>query len=234
MASSKSEKDATGTLSPLEQLNKNAAECIYRDLKLNKSVSTIQSAHLCPSLEWEGKRASFEEETSAFWFDLVSLWHSMTSGGQATDSFSTLLAYLMRRFSSYTPKSFYTINPASIRPLGKTPKDSQQPNVDLATDITVWLGGIRDDLRYRAFFSCAKDESGSLVIGLGSTAVKTGDIICLLLGCSIPVILRTSVESNHTLISDDYEPCLFSKDTRNLEIEGAGIDSDNLDTFNIV
>jgi len=47
-------------------------------------------------------------------------------------------------------------------------------------------------------------------IGLGPKAIKTGDIFCLLLGCSVPVISRPENDGNYVLISDAYEASQFA------------------------
>lgn len=198
-----------------------------------KSIAIIQSVHLCPSLEWEG-RASTEEETNALWLDLISLWQSISLDDDSIETFSGQLASSVRRFSTQPPESFHTTYLDSVRRLESTTEDFQPPNVHLPTEVTSWLSGLRDDIRYRAF-SRGQDEDGQLMIILSSNAVKTGDMLCILLGCSVPLILRPGPENSYDLISDGYNPGFFSNGTDRLfDFEDLGIDLDDLGTFDLV
>lgn len=140
----------------------------------------------------------------------------------------------MRRFSTQPPESFHTTYLDSVRRLESTTEDFQPPNVHLPTEVTSWLSGLRDDIRYRAF-SRGQDEDGQLMIILSSNAVKTGDMLCILLGCSVPLILRPGPENSYDLISDGYNPGFFSNGTDRLfDFEDLGIDLDDLGTFDLV
>jgi hypothetical protein len=120
------------------------------------------------------------------------------------------------------------------------PNKLRQQEKNLPDDITRSLGEVRDVLHLRSLSSYIdEDYSRTIpVIGLCSTTVRTGDMLCLLGGCSVPVILRSEDDGNYRLISDAYETGQFRvKSTggeEGVNFEHLDIDMDSLDTFCII
>lgn len=59
----------------------------------------------------------------------------------------------------------------------------------------------------RRMFSCTFDELDYLTYGLGPIDLEAGDKVCVLLGCSVPVILRP-VQGSYVFLGNAFVPIL--------------------------
>jgi hypothetical protein len=53
-----------------------------------------------------------------------------------------------------------------------------------------YLKPVRDVTWNRKFFVCRESSESELLFGVGSRYIASGDLVCILFGCSVPVILR--------------------------------------------
>jgi hypothetical protein len=78
-------------------------------------------------------------------------------------------------------------------------------NVSLPNTVNQFLKRVQAVVWSRKFLVCRdlREESGQL-FGLGSRYTREGDIVCLLYGCSVPVVLRPVGESHHEVVGECY------------------------------
>ena len=76
--------------------------------------------------------------------------------------------------------------------------------------VTAYLKRVEEVVLNRRLLYCERQSDiSSVIVGIGPGKAKPGDIVCILFGCSVPVILREEEESTdgtnfHRLIGDAY------------------------------
>jgi hypothetical protein len=73
----------------------------------------------------------------------------------------------------------------------------------------MFLKRVQEVVCNRRFFLCKKVGDRAALYGMGPPQTNTGDIICVLFGCSVPVVLRRqdsddSTEKRYTLVGECY------------------------------
>lgn len=85
-------------------------------------------------------------------------------------------------------------------------------STDLNDHVRTYLEIVRDVVWNRRTFQARPehdlDKSGTPLVGLLPQAAKVGDMLCILYGCSVPVVLRKSVDTDGTdswqMVGDAY------------------------------
>ena len=71
--------------------------------------------------------------------------------------------------------------------------------------VVEFLRRVQANVWYRKFFACQDlRQKDAWMFGLGSRNIQEGDWCCILLGCSVPVILREEEKSLFKFVGECY------------------------------
>ena len=166
------------------------------------TIGTITSTSECPILASKAQGPVSELELNELWLFFLECY--LSTGGPACDSSIQSFLDCIGVQYKLEPRHFRDwLDTYSYKDSVSSPADFILPLAELDH-----MCRVRNVQTHRKFFLCdvRHDPLISRTWGWGmtSTAVREGDLLCVLPGCLLPVVLRARDHGKHVIVSDAY------------------------------